>query len=260
MIVAKIYSYIVLISYDGSYFFGWAKQINKLTVQGYIENSLSKIFKKKIKILGTSRTDKGVHAIEQIFSLKIFINFSEKNLLKILKKLLKDLILVKKVKKVENFFHPIRNVEKKEYRYFINIGKYNIFQKKYYWEYNSFININNLNKKLKIFEGKHDFFNYCYCKIKDKKKTNTVREIISAKSWKRKNVIIISFVSKSFLRYQIRAILGEVVNSFNNKNNNIGNERLKKLLDKKDNNKYRYLAPSSGLYLWKIFLKKIKKY
>ncbi|CAH1755798.1 23174_t:CDS:2 [Entrophospora sp. SA101] len=107
------------------------KQPNKFTVQGYIENILSKVFSQKISVLGASRTDKGVHAHDQNFTLRLNLSFTERKLLNLLKKILAKYLLVKKVKKVTSSFHPIRSVIKKEYRYFINVGKYNTFQKKY---------------------------------------------------------------------------------------------------------------------------------
>jgi tRNA pseudouridine38-40 synthase len=127
----KLYSYLVTVAYDGSEFDGWATQPAKFTVQGYIEEILSKVFQKKISILAASRTDKGVHALDQKFTLRINLSFSEEKLFDLLKKVLGKYVLIKKVKKVDSNFHPIRQVIKKEYRYFINVGKSNIFQKKY---------------------------------------------------------------------------------------------------------------------------------
>ena len=123
--------YLLTVSYDGSNFQGWAKQPKQFTVQGYIEEILSKVFSLKINILASSRTDKGVHAREQKFTLRLNLNFPEKKLLILLKKVLSRYISVKKVQKVDNNFHPICQVISKEYRYFINVGKYNVFQKKY---------------------------------------------------------------------------------------------------------------------------------
>jgi tRNA pseudouridine38-40 synthase len=76
--------------------------------------------------LATSRTDKGVHAREQKFTLRLNLLFSPKKLLCLLQKALGKYILVKKVQKVDNNFHPLRNVVSKEYRYFINTEKINI--------------------------------------------------------------------------------------------------------------------------------------
>jgi len=99
----------------------------------------------------------------------------------LLKKVLVEHVLVKGVKKVDNNFHPICQVISKEYRYFINIGKYNIFQKKYCWEYNSPLKVKKLNKILQIFQGKHNFFNYSYCRWQEREKVNSEREITSLK-------------------------------------------------------------------------------
>ena len=126
-----------------------------------------------------------------------------------------------------------------------------VFQKKYRWEYNLPLEVKKLNHILQIFQGKHNFFNYSYCRWQERERVNTEREIISLKSWKRKNVIVISIIAKGFLRYQIRAIIGEVINCYE------GKQSIKNLQDKlvnfgKKNYKYKNIAPASGLYLWKI--------
>ena len=127
----KMYLYLVTIAYDSSDFQGWAKQPNKFTVQGCVETILSKIFRQKISILAASRTDKGVHACQQKFTLRLTLFLPQEKLFKLLKKSLGKYVLVKKIEKVNDSFHPIRNVISKEYRYFINTGKLNVFQKKY---------------------------------------------------------------------------------------------------------------------------------
>lgn len=183
----KINSFLITISYDGSDFAGWAVQPNEFTVQGYVETVLSKVFQKKINILATSRTDKGVHAREQKFTLRLDLLFSSEKLFVLLKKTLGKYILVKKVQKVDNNFHPLRNVFSKEYRYFINTKKVNIWQKKYRWEYNLPLAVKKLNEILQVFQGRHNFFNYSYCRWQEREKVNTEREITSLKGWKRKN-------------------------------------------------------------------------
>ncbi|MCE8162828.1 MAG: tRNA pseudouridine(38-40) synthase TruA [Candidatus Moeniiplasma glomeromycotorum] len=244
--------YLVSIAYDGSEFTGWAKQPNKFTVQGCIEATLSRIFQQKINILGASRTDRGVHARDQKFTLQLNLDFSAKKLFSILKKTLWKHVLVQKVKKVNSSFHPIGSVIRKEYRYFINTYQYNIFQKKYCWEYNQPLQTKKLNQILQIFQGTHNFFNYAFCRWKDKEQVNTVREIFTFKSWKKKEVVIIKITSRHFLRYQIRALIGEIINCYEGKQT-LENLR-EKLINFSQTNYYKYkkLAPASGLYLWKI--------
>ena len=241
------YLYLVTIAYDGSNFWGWAKQPHKFTVQGHIEEVISRVFRAKINILASSRTDKGVHAHEQKFTLRLPFCLAGKNLFNLLRKQLGEHIAVKKVQKVDEDFHPIKKVISKEYRYFINIGQPNIWQKKYCWDYNLPLKPTKLNEILQLFQGQHDFFNYCHCRYQDRRKTNTMREIFSLKSWRRKNLVIISIIAPGFLRYQIRAIIGEVINCYEGKQTIVD---LKERLI--SGNKYKNLAPAAGLYLWKI--------
>jgi len=118
--------YLLTVSYDGSNFQGWAKQPKQFTVQGYIEEILSKVFSLKINILASSRTDKGVHAREQKFTLRLPFFLSKKSIFTIFQKNFYQYVLIKRVEIVNHNFHPIQNVNNKEYRYFINTGKLNI--------------------------------------------------------------------------------------------------------------------------------------
>ncbi|CFW92936.1 tRNA pseudouridine synthase A [endosymbiont DhMRE of Dentiscutata heterogama] len=242
---------LITIAYDGSDFAGWATQPNKITVQGCIETILSRVFQKKINILAASRTDKGVHAREQKFTLRLNLDFSAEKLFNLLRKTLSKYILIKRVQKVDSNFHPLCNVVSKEYRYFINTGKHNIWQKKYRWEYNLPIDIKKLNDILQIFQGRHNFFNYSYCRWPERNQVKNERAITALKCWKKQNIIVISIKAKNFLRYQIRAIIGEVIDCYEGKQN-ITNLQEKLINFDKKGYKYKNLAPAGGLYLWKI--------
>lgn len=250
-----MYFYLVTVAYDGSDFAGWAKQPEQFTAQGWIENVLSKTFCQKINILATSRTDKGVHALNQKFTLRLNFSFPTKKIKMIITKNLKEYVVVKNVQKINKDFHPIKNVISKEYRYFINIGEYRLFSKKYCWEYNLPLQVRKINDILKLFKGEHDFFNFAFCRWKDKEKTSTVRVIELIKAWKKKELLIIRIKARNFLRYQIRAIIGETIKCYEKKQNI--NDLKKKFNDFKSTaSKYKFLAPAAGLYLWKIEHKK----
>ncbi|RHZ37014.1 tRNA pseudouridine(38-40) synthase TruA [endosymbiont GvMRE of Glomus versiforme] len=259
------YFYLITIAYDGSDFVGWAKQPQQFTVQGYIEKILNKIFKinqftqQKINILAASRTDKGVHALNQKFTFRLPFFLSCQKLKRILVKSLQEYILVKSVRQVKKKFHPIKSVSKKEYRYYMNTGKYNLFAKKYCWEYNLLLDTKKLNNILTIFQGKHDFFNFSFCRQKDQDKTVTIRTIEKIRCWKREELLIISINARGFLRYQIRAMIGESIKCYE------GKQTIKKLQEKlnypqKKSLKYQTLAPASGLYLYKITYGKVKNF
>lgn len=250
-VAKEMYFYLVSIAYDGSEFAGWAKQPGKFTVQGYIETILSRVFQQKINILAASRTDRGVHAYDQKFVFSLPLSFSQRKILEILKGTLRHFVLVQKVEKTNSNFHPIRDVVQKEYRYFINPQKHNLFQRKYRWEYNRLLHTKKLNQILQIFQGIHNFFNYARCSWKEKKKINLVREIFTFRSWKSKGIIIIRIVSRHFLRSQIRALVGEVINCYEGKQT-ITDLQEKLINFNHQNYKYKNVAPATGLYLWKI--------
>lgn len=163
---------------------------------------------------------------------------------------MKEYVVIKSVRQVEANFHPIKSVTKKEYRYYVNVGEHNLFAKKYCWEYNLPLDTKKLNNILTVFQGEHDFFNFSYCRQKDRNKVLTIRTIEKVKCWRKKNnseLLIISIIARSFLRYQIRAIIGESIKCYEAKQTI---QQLKKKLNfSEPNSKYKLLAPAGGLYL-----------
>ena len=97
--------YKIIFSYDGSDYFGYAKQPNKKTIQGEIEGVLATIFQKEVGIFASGRTDKGVHALNQVAHFDLDKEVDLEKLLTSINKLLPDDIFVKKIEKVEENFH-----------------------------------------------------------------------------------------------------------------------------------------------------------
>ena len=71
-------NYLIKIEYDGSNFVGWQRQKNGISVQEKIEKKIQKILKTNIKLIGSGRTDKGVHAIAQSANFLTLKNIEEK--------------------------------------------------------------------------------------------------------------------------------------------------------------------------------------
>ena len=124
--------YLVSISYDGSSFNGWAKQTELFTVQGFIERTIASVFSlDKFKILASSRTDKGVHALDQNFTFTLPFRIPCRRLSSILGEKLQEFVKLNRLREVPFTFHPLYSVQLKEYRYYINTGKHNLFLKRY---------------------------------------------------------------------------------------------------------------------------------
>lgn len=243
-------SFLITISYDGGNFIGWEKQTNGLTIQGTIEKILSKVFFKEISIVASSRTDKGVHALNQKFLLKLDFEISLFKVRKVLKKVLEPTFLIKSVVKVSNSFNIFRSVIQKEYRYKINTGKFDIFSSRYSMQYGKSINVSKINKILEKFVGYHNFVNFCFIKSADKTKTNYFRKIKLARAFSKNNLLVIRFISSGFLRYQIRIMVSETISCYEEKQsiNDIANKL--EFPDKFP--KYKSISTPNGLYLWKI--------
>ena len=70
-------NYHILISYDGTDYFGWQRQPEKKTIQGLIENALTKIASRPISVMGSGRTDAGVHALAQSAHFKAHVALND---------------------------------------------------------------------------------------------------------------------------------------------------------------------------------------
>ena len=166
--------YLINLSYDGSKFYGYQVQKNKLTVEGEIERVLSKILNTKINTIGASRTDRSVHAINQYCHFDYDKNINLKNLSHSMNSLIDKSIYIKKIKKVSDEFHARYSVLNKEYIYKINLGEYNPIEKDYCLQYNKKIDKELLDKFIKIMSGKHNFESF----TSDKENNNYERNLI----------------------------------------------------------------------------------
>lgn len=237
--------YLVELTYDGSKFYGFQKQNNKVTVQGNIESALSKILNENIKTTGASRTDRGVHAYSQFISFETSKSLDKDKLLNSLNKLIDESIHIKNIKVVKDDFSPRYNVLMKEYVYKINVGKYNPIEKDYVYQYNKKINISLLKKAIKKIKGKHNFKSF----TSDTEKENYERDIKNIIVIKNNNYVYIFIQSKSFLRYMIRNIIGLLLEINEGKKTIDDIDYIFKSEDRKVLGK---CAPACGLYLNKI--------
>lgn len=245
-------TYFLRISYDGSNFSGWAKQINLRTVEGEINKILKAIFQVDVTINGASRTDTGVHAYDQVFtfSLPFFLEIAE--ITKILNRHFNRDIKVKKVQLVTNDYDVRKNVKYKQYRYYINTGVHNPFKFNYQYQYGKKISLRKMRKALRLFLGYNYFYNFSGLTKNDTKSPYRKVDKIKVYQWKKQVTII--FQAKGFLRYQIRYMVAVAIDYAQGKLSLI---EIKKYLDPQMKIKYpNPKAVANGLYLYKIFLEK----
>lgn len=233
------------LSYDGSNFFGFQSQKTK---HNTVIDSLKSAFKNlgiDSNIIGAGRTDKGVHATNQVvsFDLPPFWN----DLIKLKNELNQKLkyIKIKKIIPTNDTFHARFDAKKREYLYIYKTKQLNVFEQNYIGYYNEF-DIQKLKSALKIFEGKHDF--KLFCKT-DLNQTNTICTIYKIRYKPYKNYHIIKISANRFLRSQVRMI---VEASMKYAMSQISMEMLKEQLEGRAKHSPA-LAPANGLYLSKVY-------
>ena len=110
-----MFVYQIKVEYLGTNFVGWQIQKNGISVQGVLEKSLSNFFKKKISIIGSGRTDAGVHATEQSAHFKLNKEILDKNItINSLNFFLKKYpVSILDIKKRKKNFHARHSAKKK---------------------------------------------------------------------------------------------------------------------------------------------------
>ena len=244
--LAKTNNYLLKIEYDGTKFVGWQYQKNGISVQEKIEKALSKIFKSKIKIYGSGRTDKGVHALGQYANFKIDKKIeSEKRFLNSLNFFLKkNLISITKIKKKKLLFHSRYDAKERIYLYRIinRAGSLSLNRNKA-WHVKKKLDIKLLRKGAKLLQGTHDFSTF---RASTCTSYSPIKKMNKVQVNKNGDEIIIEFKSKSFLQNQVRSMVGSL------KYLSCGKWTLsnfKEVLKSKKRSECAPPAPACGLYL-----------
>jgi tRNA pseudouridine38-40 synthase len=197
--------YKAIVSYQGTFFSGWQSQPSLNTVQDYIESVLYKIFHQKQKIVASSRTDAGVHALGQVFVFYAPEQIEKKRLLSLLNNNFSDSVFIRKIDRVDDSFHPRYHAKKKVYEYKFSFEKLLPFFSPYIFFVKKKIDIDIFSSLLKEFEGEHDF--RFFCCLEDKE-VSTTRMLYQASIDIVDNIYCVTFVGSGFLRYMVRKIIG----------------------------------------------------
>lgn len=239
--------YKVVVSYDGTNFHGWQRQRNDRTVQEEIEKCISKINKETTTIYGSGRTDASVHAVGQVFHFDSRQKMNQENWYRAINSLLPKDIIVLNVEKVESDFHARYDAKSKEYRYFINIGKYDIFKRNYYFQTEKSLDVDKMIKAANVFVGTHDFSSFNATSYEEVK--NQIRTLESLNFLLEDDILEITLRGTGFLRYMVRMIVGVL---YEIGKGNLEIEDVQELLDKKQKGIVTYRMPGHGLYLYSV--------
>lgn len=236
--------FLIKFSYDGANYSGYQKQPGLNTIEGKLEEALTKINNGvKTTITSTGRTDKKVHALSQYGHADIKVSITEYKLKRALNSNLPEDIHVIDTKIVNDNFHARYNVAEKTYKYIMNLGEYNPIERNYVFQYNYKLNINAMKKAIEYFKGTHDFRAFV---TDNKEKENCIRTITETNIEEDNNKLTITFIGNGFMRYQVRNMIGILIKVGENK---LEPNKIKEIIESKDRLKAGKTAPAEGLYL-----------
>lgn len=236
------------IEYDGTEYLGWQTQPNGKTIQGSLEDCLRQITGERIHVIGSGRTDAGVHALAQVAHFKTKSPIDIQSLQRALNSLLPKDILVKKVEEVGDDFHARKKAMSKVYEYrILNRPLRSVFHRHYAWHIPQKLNREAMEKATHYLIGEHDFSSF---KSSGTSSRNFIRKVLRAE-WKRgrEGILCFEIEANGFLKQMVRTIVGTLVEVGKGK---ISPEEFKEILLSKDRRKAGPTAPPHGLFLKEV--------
>jgi tRNA pseudouridine38-40 synthase len=238
----------LVLSYDGTNFFGWQIQNEGRTVQGVLEECLCKMHKYSVRVTAAGRTDSGVHANGQVCHFDTDLKIDEHRFGDAINSFLPDDINIIKSIFVEKSFHARFSAKKRVYKYYLtNNAGYSIFNRQYCTMIRNLPEIDILNSCARNLVGIHDFTTFASAGDMSKSR---IREIYSAVFYIENGLTVFRIEGSAFLWKMIRSIIGTVIKYAIL---DTGEAGFRKALESKNRNLAGATAPARGLFFHKVY-------
>lgn len=238
----------LIIEYDGTRYHGWQRQKDDRTIQAEIEAALKTMTASRVKVIGSGRTDAGVHAEAQAANFQCDTRLVPEALLKGLNSLLPQDIIIKTCEPVKASFHARYDAKSKTYHYkILNRPIPVAISRQYVWFIRKTLDLDAMRSAISHIIGCHDFKAF---EGSGSPRQHTTRHILSAGLIENENGLLIFHIeADGFLRFMVRNIVGTLVD--------VGMKRItpvdfKGILDSKDRSRAGATAPAQGLTLIKV--------
>ncbi|MDN3508699.1 MAG: tRNA pseudouridine(38-40) synthase TruA [Candidatus Neptunochlamydia sp.] len=234
--------YRINLSYDGTHYSGWAIQPNSTSIQQLIQEVLQTILGVETPIIGSGRTDAGVHARLQVAHFSHPENLNLSSLHYSLNEILPKDIRIHEILPVDEEFHARFSVKKKIYRYYL-LTVQDLFNYRYAYYVDTPLNLDLLKKALPLLVGTHDFsaFASSGCGAKNPVKTLYQLDILALERG-----FCLLFEGDGFLYKMVRNITGTLLEIATHKRSL---EDLQRILTSKDRTQAGQTAPAHALFL-----------
>ena len=201
-------TYAALIAYDGTEYYGFQRQVeSQPTIQSAIENVLSQLARQPVTLLGSGRTDSGVHAVGQVITFSLAWQHSSADLQRALNANLPEDIAILQLKQVPSSFHPRFDAIRRAYVYSVYNGPVrHPLKRRYTWQVVRPLNEEKMNQAAQSLLGTHDFATFG----QPPQGSNTVRELFVARWTRSGNDLQFRIEANAFLYRMVRSIVGSL--------------------------------------------------
>jgi tRNA pseudouridine38-40 synthase len=234
-----------VVEYDGTNYSGWQRQINSNSIQQTLEEALSTVLREKISIVGSGRTDAGVHALNQVFNFRSNSKIDLPSVRKALNSILPNDISIKYLETADEDFHSRFSAISREYLYIISLRK-NVFCDRFCWTIFGKLDLETLKNSQEIFIGKKNFAAFC----KNSDELENVICTVDYSRWLIRKEILFYFIrADRFIHGMVRGIVGCMIEIARGR---LDTNDVRLLFSSDGKAKGSYWAPASGLVLYKV--------
>jgi tRNA pseudouridine38-40 synthase len=238
----------LIVEYDGTAYCGWQRQKNGLSIQQLLEEAICRITGEESRVIGSGRTDAGVHALGQVAHFHTTSRLGERNILMGINSLLPGDIAVREAREVDPSFHARFDVVSKVYIYKICHRPVRpALERNRAWFIWFPLDLEGIEGALELFHGVHDFTSFCSTHTDSTDHIRTIFDI--GLKTDNSGMIQISLEADGFLRYMVRSIIGALVDIGRGRRSR---EDLAGILEAKDRRRAGLTAPPQGLFLKEV--------
>ena len=235
------------IEYDGTNYHGWQIQPNAITIQGAIQDALTKITKTQTQIIGAGRTDTGVHAAGQVANFHTGSQIPPISFQKALNAVLPQDIVIIDVEEVSPDFHARFSAVSRTYLYTILNRSYpSALLRNSTYFFPEPIDVQDADIACRLLIGKRDFSSF---QRSGSERINPICEIYQCRCWQEEDLVYFEIEADAFLRGMVRAIVGTILKLRDRKDDA---NQLHKILDAQDRSEAGASVPPYGLSLLRV--------
>lgn len=240
----KVKNFKITIEYDGGRYCGWQRQTHDPTIQEEIEKALKTITGQKISVIGSGRTDAGVHALAQVANFKCDTKLNAQDFSAAINSLTPDDIVITGCEQVDDTFHARYSVKSKIYIYkLLNRSDPAALYRQYAWHIRKELKLEPMRTAITHLIGSHDFKAF---EGVGSPRSNTTRCVLGANLSKEAQYLLFEIEADGFLRFMVRNIVGTLVEVGLGK---LTADDFKCILASKDRSQAGPTAPAHGLFL-----------